>query len=739
MKTVNFISKSFLTIYFLISLWSIIVYPNDKRIRHANINTAMQDIKIEKVGKLFQYPELIISMPEVKLVESDQTPIPKSSRYKHNAQTLITSGLYPEFIEAHDGFVISPSQSAKWKTPQHTEFIKFHITTSEFGELLVKTPQKTYTIKIQPTPPPPHPFIFKHVLRYLFPDRNYAKWQDITIPTTANAEVEVHCLTRSSSCAISEPHHYKYTEKERKNWIIILIDTLRHDGISEKSTPNLYKLATSSIQYQHTISPSNMTSPAVNSILSCQTPHQIPKIAYTYGAQQNDKEEFYQRQQPSFPKILQQQSIQTTMIGNLSVISDIIGLNVNHGFDSQIAIERDGYDTPKITREANKWLSQHQSESFFLYLHYHAPHAPYKAPLSFIAKAYESPKDLSSTANILKWLYRAELMYTDEYIGYILETLKELNLQDNTGIIVTADHGDHHSSHNFVGNQAGPNTQGSYFDHGATLLNDEVQVPFIIYQPHQQPKKHQQWISNLSIGPFILNQFDIPTPDYCFYQNIDDEKEVLPISGFRKQAILFQGRYKYIRSKEVTKKRMTGINSFTLNKRSVLIPEQLFDLEQSPQEETRSYSKTLLKKLRQYYTDTFKISTFYQINFQSPHDGSLIIRSNILPNNDQDKKKFKLVDDHYLLQQHTRNISLKFNSQPTITVYFNDQNIPIYTTSSQLPLNTPPVELTPVAPIRSNQIQAWITKEEAQTRSTKISAKNIKIERMLKQWGYLQE
>src|SRR5690606_21819181 len=109
----------------------------------------------------------------------------------------------------------------------------------------------------------------------------------------------------------------------------------------------------------------------------------------------------------------------TAMVGNVSVLSEVYGVGVNHGFRHQISLEVDGYDTPAIARDAVRWLAKNGDHPFFLYVHFNAPHAPYRAPLFDLVRAFPGFGVFSSYAETLHWLYQGEVAYTDRYVGQV--------------------------------------------------------------------------------------------------------------------------------------------------------------------------------------------------------------------------------------------------------------------------------------------------------------------------------
>ena len=99
--------------------------------------------------------------------------------------------------------------------------------------------------------------------------------------------------------------------------------------------------------------------------------------------------------------------------------------------------EADGrYLTDVLTEDAVDFLEGHQSEPFFLYLAYNAPHGPFEAPEEDI----QPYRDKGCYTETLSTLY-AMIKRMDIGIGRVLETLDRLGLRDNTIVVFTSDNG----------------------------------------------------------------------------------------------------------------------------------------------------------------------------------------------------------------------------------------------------------------------------------------------------------
>ena len=66
-------------------------------------------------------------------------------------------------------------------------------------------------------------------------------------------------------------------------------------------------------------------------------------------------------------------------------------------------------------------------------------------------------------------LYMGDVTHTDEQVGKVTAKLKELNLEQDTMLIIVSDHGEGLGEHCIYG------------DHGKTLYAVELKIPFMIY------------------------------------------------------------------------------------------------------------------------------------------------------------------------------------------------------------------------------------------------------------------
>ena len=97
--------------------------------------------------------------------------------------------------------------------------------------------------------------------------------------------------------------------------------------------------------------------------------------------------------------------------------------------DQVVELEPDQtFLTKRYTEEAVSFMKQHKDQPFFLYFAHLYVHTPLFPPKEFLDKAQNGP-------------YGAEVECIDWSAGVILDTLRELGIDDNTLVIFTSDNG----------------------------------------------------------------------------------------------------------------------------------------------------------------------------------------------------------------------------------------------------------------------------------------------------------
>jgi arylsulfatase A-like enzyme len=172
------------------------------------------------------------------------------------------------------------------------------------------------------------------------------------------------------------------------------------------------------------------------------------------------------------------------------------------------------------------WLEKNKNGRFFIYWHIVLPHYPYnpkneeKEFLSDIeasdiekvrAKSLnykEKADDFKSAVgwnenelDILRRLYDGNLKHADKLLGSLFDKLKELSLEKNTLIVISADHGENLGEH-------------GYLQHGGPPFDSVTKIPLIIVYPPIVPAgiKADSLSESIDIMPTILDICGIRLP-----------------------------------------------------------------------------------------------------------------------------------------------------------------------------------------------------------------------------------
>lgn len=293
----------------------------------------------------------------------------------------------------------------------------------------------------------------------------------------------------------------------RPNVILISIDTLRPDhlscyGYDAPTSPNIDRVAREGVRFEQVRSTSSWTLPAHLALLT-GLPDQAHGVVHDTVALEDGV--------LLLAEAMRRAGYRTGGFFGGPYLDPIFGFGrgfesyVNCGVDLYRDLDRVDEATrnallaqrerrshqvitaPAIEQGAERFLEQHRDEPFFLFLHHWDVHYDYMAPEEFLrrfAPPGPPPLDISDfpfneriqpnmsplERRYLIAAYDAEIAWVDHHIGRLLEKLEELGLDDDTYVVITADHGEEFFEHGEKG-------------HRNNLFDTTLRIPLVIKGP----------------------------------------------------------------------------------------------------------------------------------------------------------------------------------------------------------------------------------------------------------------
>ena len=290
----------------------------------------------------------------------------------------------------------------------------------------------------------------------------------------------------------------KPVEINKMNIILFTIDTLRADhlecyGYDRVKTPNINRLASEGILFEHNIVQAPLTLPSHSSIFTGTHP-------LYHGIRDNGG--FYlEEKHITLAEVLKTNGYSTGAFVGAFVLDSRWGLD--QGFDyyydnfdltkyksiSLDSVQRRG---DEVLAEACKWLEKNYQDKFFAWIHLYDPHTPYNPPEPY--KTQYKGRHFG--------LYDGEIAYVDLLMGNFRNFMEEKNLLDKTLIIFTSDHGESLGEHKESA-------------HGFFIYDSDIRVPLIIRFPENkfQGSVITNQVRSIDIMPTILNMLGGRSPE----------------------------------------------------------------------------------------------------------------------------------------------------------------------------------------------------------------------------------
>jgi len=301
---------------------------------------------------------------------------------------------------------------------------------------------------------------------------------------------------------------------EQPNIILILVDTLRKDrlglyGHDRNTSPNLDRLASTSVVYENAFSHAPWTLPSVAAMLTSQ----YPSVLGIEG---------FRRRIPDSAAFLQEILSAHGYATHAIVSHTFVGAQwgFDRGFDTfqSFAGGHRVVTSGIVTEAALQVVDRLNEQPTFLMVHYFDPHYLFMehegfrfsgTPPDAESQWWVMPhRQLNSRAyrgmiseaqrDYLYDLYDSEIAFTDFHIGRLLDRLEsEGHLQDSI-VVFTADHGEEFMDHYGMG-------------HGTSVYNELINIPLVIKWPgSSKAVRSTRYVAHVDLLPTLLDYLGIP-------------------------------------------------------------------------------------------------------------------------------------------------------------------------------------------------------------------------------------
>ncbi len=151
--------------------------------------------------------------------------------------------------------------------------------------------------------------------------------------------------------------------------------------------------------------------------------------------------------------------------------------------------------------QARDWIAANRRRPFFAFIHTYEVHTPYRAraPYAsmFAGDAYPGPED--PDIRVERDNYDREIRVVDDELRALFATLEARGLDQNTIVVVLADHGEEFHEHGLL-------------QHGGNVYDETLRIPLIFWSPGRIPAglRISRPVSLIDVAPTLLDLIGLP-------------------------------------------------------------------------------------------------------------------------------------------------------------------------------------------------------------------------------------
>lgn len=358
-------------------------------------------------------------------------------------------------------------------------------------------------------------------------------------------------LTLSATAAIAaDPGKAPVPRHENTNVILVSLQCLRPDhlgvyGYPKETSPNMDRLAKSSILFDDTVAQANLTPVAMMSVLTSQYPRVNGMIAFDAA-----KDAVKSR---TLPEILKYYGYTTAAVsgspeffmrydtesGTEIKLGDVFSRSFDYFGRTRKGL---GTSLRTLPMESLSWLQQNRDKKFFLWIASGVIHVPYAAGIPKAEKTFFDPPGYKpfweqfhsikaeegasddTTYDVLMRIFKSEyyigfkpvhkiapkdhdyivarydasIRHTDRFIGELVATLEKTGLADRTILIIHSIHGEDLGE------------RGTYVHYDLSEPVTRSALMMRLPKGEQGGRRVQEQVQGLDIVPTVLDYLDIP-------------------------------------------------------------------------------------------------------------------------------------------------------------------------------------------------------------------------------------
>ena len=339
-----------------------------------------------------------------------------------------------------------------------------------------------------------------------------------------------------AGCALAKNHPQKLQKNiGQPNFLILFSDDQGYGDLSLHGnkyleTPNIDSLAKESVQFKNFFVHA-CCAPSRAALLTGRNPHEVGVWGVHMGRPYINLDE------KLFSDVLQESGYKTFMAGKWHSGMQTPWAPWNRGFDDAYVggynqkTSRVSYNGSKPKPFEGEWqrdylinkcvdfLKKNKNNRFCAYMPFFTPHTPWVAPDRLIDK-YKKKGCSEKLA-----LFNAYMEHLDEGIGTLLNSLKNLGLDENTVVIYMSDNGPTHGKNKDEDDWELRNPQNFRGEKG-DIWDLGIRSPlFIRYPAKYKPAVVEQNVCIEDIYPTLLDMANIKTPE----NKILNGKSIVPL------------------------------------------------------------------------------------------------------------------------------------------------------------------------------------------------------------------